>query len=372
MLDVAIIGGGLSGLSLAIELQARGLQYALYEARERFGGRILSHNPCDQDASYRFDLGPSWIWPDYQPRLSAFLGRHGIVAYPQWDRGNSLYLSEREGLPQAYVDRTTYADARRIHGGSYRLIEVLLKSLRRETLYGGHQLVEVKDQLGHIELLFNTGEGSLTVQARRVVLTLPPRLLINTIRFRPGLDAKLADVMRDTPTWMAGHAKAVLCYRHPFWREVSLSGNAFSTYPGAALTEIYDACSPDGKFAGLSGFFALPAELRRTYRGDLEALIIEQLVRLFGKEAATPETIVIKDWCEEPYTATAADQVPPATHPAYGHPWLQLDHWNDKLFFSGTETAPQFGGYLEGALEATERVVKSLLLSELESVGGEG
>ena len=92
----------------------------------------------------------------------------------------------------------------------------------------------------------------------------------------------------------------------------------------------------------------------------MEALLLEQMVRLFGKEAANPQEIMLQDWSEEIYTATQADQAPLHDHPQYGHSWLQLDHWNDKLYFSGTETAKKFGGYLEGALESALRVARSL------------
>jgi len=36
--------------------------------------------------------------------------------------------------------------------------------------------------------------------------------------------------------------------------------------------------------------------------------------------------------------------------------------WKNTLHFSGTETAPVFGGYLEGALEAAENVLKTLAI----------
>jgi monoamine oxidase len=52
----------------------------------------------------------------------------------------------------------------------------------------------------------------------------------------------------------------------------------------------------------------------------------------------------------------------PPDHPRYGHPWLQLDQWQDKLYFCGTETAGAEGGYLEGALEASDRVFTALTL----------
>ena len=360
MLDIAIIGGGLAGLSLAQRLLASKRNVMVYEARDRFGGRIISL-PLEQP--FRYDLGPSWIWPELQPRLARFIAEQRIGIYPQWLDGASLYQTERTTSPQTYVDHASYAPARRIHGGSYHLIETLLQQLPPSQLKLNHQLREVIDQHDHVELQFSHESMLLKVKARQVVMTIPPRLLANTVVFKPALDARLHEVMTATATWMASHAKFVVRYTRAFWREAELSGNALAAYPGAVLAEIFDACSSDSNYAALSGFFALPAVLRSQYRDDLEALMLEQLVRLFGKEAAQPEAILIKDWSEEPLTATPEDAQPLTSHPQYGHAWLQLDHWNDKLYFSGTETAAQFGGYLEGALESTERVANALLMS---------
>lgn len=360
MLDIAIIGGGLAGLSLAQRLLDSKRSVAVFEARDRFGGRIVS---LPLDHPFRYDLGPSWIWPELQPRLARFIAEHHLGIYPQWFNGTSLYQSERTSPPQAYVDHGSYAPARRVHGGTYHLIETLLQQLPPSQLKLNHQLREVIDRDEHVELQFHHASMVLNVKARQVVLTIPPRLLVDTVAFKPALDARLHEVMSSTATWMAGHAKFVVRYPRAFWREVDLSGNALAAYPGAVLAEIFDACSSDGNYAALSGFFALPAVLRSQYREDLEALMLEQLVRLFGKEAAQPEAIHIMDWSEELLTATPEDAQPLTSHPQYGHAWLQLDHWNDKLYFSGTETAAQFGGYLEGALESTERVVSSILIS---------
>lgn len=367
MLDIAIIGGGLAGLSLAQRLlnsrrdnqDAKQPILALFESRDRFGGRIVSLPLSDE---FRHDLGPSWVWPGFQPQLASFIAQHGIDVYPQWLSGDSLYQTGREIPPQAYRDHNTYEPARRIHGGSYRLVETLLQQLPMHSLKLNHHLREALDHGDYVELLFSYQSQVLSVKARQVVMTVPPRVLANSVAFTPALDDRLREVMNNTPTWMAGHAKAVIRYRRPFWREADLSGSALANYPGAAMAEIFDASSADGAQAALSGFLALPAALRARYRDDLEALILDQLVRLFGKEAARPEEIIIKDWFVEPLIATEDDEVPPDSHPQYGHAWLQLDHWNDKLYFSGTETAVQFGGYLEGALESAERVAKALLM----------
>lgn len=359
MLDIAIIGGGLSGLSLAQQLLDKQGNIAVYEARERFGGRILS---LPEDQSFRYDLGPSWIWPELQPRIASFIRQHGIEIYPQWCSGISFYQTDRSQPPHAYRDEGMYSSARRIAGGAYRLINVLLQTLPPLILKPGHCLREVVDRRDHVELRFECESTQNTILARRVVLAIPPRVLSNSVLFQPALDERMRTLMCATPTWMAGHAKAVIRYQRAFWREMGLSGSVRAVFQGAALAEIFDASASDGTHAALSGFLALPVELRRQYRDDLQALILEQLVRLFGKEAAQPHDILIKDWCDETYTATTADEQIPASHPQYGHPWLQLDHWSDKLYFSGTETAAEYGGYLEGALEASDRVMNALMM----------
>lgn len=358
IVDIAIIGGGLAGLSLAHGLLDMGQGVAVFEARDRFGGRILS---LALEPAFRYDLGPGWIWPELQPRLTQFIVDHGVDIYPQWSDGLSLYHTDRLQPPQAYQDDGVYRLARRIQGGTQGLIDVFLRTLPPESLYAEHRLQEIIEHPDYIELCFETPSGRRNVKARQVVMTIPPRLLIKTVKFTPELDTGLCAAMLATPTWMAGHAKAVIRYRRAFWREAGFSGSALAVYQGAALAEIFDASAENGDYAALSGFFALPAVLRRQYRDDLQALILEQLVRLFGKEAATPEAIHIKDWCDDAYTATQEDEQLPPGHPQYGHPRLQHAHWDNKLYFGGTETASDFGGYLEGALESSERIVNAIM-----------
>lgn len=367
MLEVAIIGGGLAGLSLAQQLFETGVNVQLFEARRRFGGRVLSHRPASH-SPFRADLGPSWIWPDDQPLIAEFCQRHGLSYQPQWTQGASLYQTARESAPQRFSYPDAYAGAYRLEDGTQILIDTLLEQLPRQQLHLQHTLSYVKDQDGHIELGFSHDNGTTTtIEAQQVALMLPPRLLAQHVRFEPELAAALLKVMQHTPTWMAAHAKAALQYEYPFWREQGLSGNAFAGYPGAILGEIFDSSGDSPESASLSAFFALPVALRQQYANDLEALILDQMVRLFGPEAAQPINMVIQDWTSEPFTATALDHNVPDSHPVYGHPYFRLEHWSDKLYFGGSETAPAFGGYLEGALQSA-RFVYQQITQTLESI----
>lgn len=364
MLDVAIVGGGLSGLSLASQLQSQGLKLNVFEARDRLGGRVLSKSTNNESLSkkFRFDLGPGWVWPNSQPYIAEFLERYNISYYSQWQQGLNVYMAEREIQPQAYHDENAYAGACRIEGGSYRLIEALLKELPPQVLHLNHQLLEVIDRQDHVELRFGIRETEINIKAQRVVLTIPPRLLDGNVTFTPALNKTLYSLMRNTPTWMAGHAKAIIRYTKPFWREANFSGNGFAIYQGAVLREIFDASSPDEQIAALSGFFGMSPNTRNRYADDIEPLLLDQLVRMYGPQAAKPEEIIYQDWSKEIFTASQEDQEPLTDHPQYGHHYFQLDHWNDKLFFGGTESAKDHGGYLEGALVSSARIAASLLL----------
>lgn len=55
--DVIIIGAGISGLAAARELQQRGYQVLILEARNRIGGRIWT----DRSFGFPLDMGASWI-----------------------------------------------------------------------------------------------------------------------------------------------------------------------------------------------------------------------------------------------------------------------------------------------------------------------
>ena len=103
------------------------------------------------------------------------------------------------------------------------------------------------------------------------------------------------------------------------------------------------------------------------FGADEQALrqhLLAQLERLFGPQAAEPAKLYVKDWAFDPQTSTAADQAPLYAHPTYGLPRAMVGLWDDRLHFGGTEVAPKFGGYIEGALEAAENVLAMLKNNE--------
>jgi len=352
MLGTAIIGGGLSGLALAHHLQQLGQEFALFEARERFGGRILSVS----GDGMALDLGPSWHWPDTQPRITHLIAELGLEAYSQHNHGTVLNLTDPEKAPQPYPTSSGVHDgAQRLVGGMGSLVQALVDNLPADALHTGHVLIAVIEHGDHVELHFRCGERVQKIDARQVVLAVPPRVLEEHVRFEPPLDESICQSMRATYTWMADQAKVVVTYPHSFWRKAGLAGNAFVEHGQAVLYETFDACNAAADHAALGGFMALTPALRTSYQLGMPLLISSQLVQLFGMEADNG-TQHIQDWATEIYTSSTLDQTPPARHPAYDDPSLRHPLWKAKLYFCGSETAGYAAGYLEGALEASERV----------------
>jgi len=193
------------------------------------------------------------------------------------------------------------------------------------------------------------------VAARHVVLALPPRAAA-TLRFDPPLASAAMGAMAGIPTWMAGQAKFVATYDTAFWRAAGLSGDGASQR--GPLGEIHDASAADGRPGALFGLVATPPEGRDA---DLVPLALAQLARMFGDAALTPRQTVLRDWASQPFTATPADHAPMSHHPAYGLPTILRDLWDGTLHLGSTEVAPEFGGFLEGALCAAEMVAARIL-----------
>jgi monoamine oxidase len=357
MLDTVIVGGGLCGLALASKLQARNCDYALFEARDRLGGRILSVR-CET-ARMAVDMGPAWYWPAIHPRIAGLVADLGLSSFPQWENGTVLRLADADAKPAPIPINDLHGGAHRVEGGAGALVSALAQRMESNRLNLSCVLTRVEEEHGHVRLHFLQHGKAREVVARQAVLAMPPRLLEERVKFSPALDEPMRQAMRRAPTWMAQQAKVVIGYERAFWRDAGLAGNAFAEHPQAVLGEVYDACNAPSTRAALGGFVSLPPALRESFRMGLPLLVRSQLVQLFGHEAQRGEKHY-QDWASETFTCSSLDRSSPADAPEYGDPLLQAPHWQNTLIFGGTETARYGGGYMEGALEAAGRILRTL------------
>lgn len=356
--DVAIVGAGLCGLALARQLIARGLDVQVIEARERLGGRVLTAH-C-QATGQALDLGPTWFWPDTEPRITALLTELGLASQPQHDPGDALWLTDPNREPERRVEPGgVHVGARRIRGGAAQLVQALAAALPAGCVRTGLALQSLRDRGAFIELLPSTGQP---VRARQVVLALPPRLVHEKIQFDPPLPPAVWETLAATPTWMAAQAKAVSTFAQPFWRSAGHSGNAFVRHAQAVLGEVFDAsegeAGKDHAGGALGGFVALNAAQREHFKRGLPLLIDSQLAQLFGPEAQGGHLFWL-DWAQEPWTCSASDRANPP-EPPQADPLLRQPLWAGRVFLGGSETAAHGAGHMEGALESADRIAHAV------------
>ncbi|GAQ33217.1 amine oxidase [Aspergillus niger] len=86
--DVAIIGAGLSGLSAAKDIAAAGKTFAILEARDRVGGRVLN---IELPGGIVEEVGAEFVGPT-QDRVLALAAELGLATYPTYNTGNCTFL----------------------------------------------------------------------------------------------------------------------------------------------------------------------------------------------------------------------------------------------------------------------------------------
>ncbi|WP_321917419.1 flavin monoamine oxidase family protein [Paraburkholderia sp. J11-2] len=358
---VVIVGGGLSGLYAAYLLERKGWHdYALLEARETVGGRVLALSSVSESvaASSCFDLGPTWFWPSMQPRLGELIAELGLNTFEQYAKGDLLFERADERVPHRVADCFAQ-EGRRVLGGMSALIDALHKHVDRKRVHTGQRVCSMRASADGIEVVSEDTIGSTRAwHAGHVLIAMPPRLASETLKFAPLLPPELSDRWQRTATWMAPHAKYLAVYEKPFWRAQGLSGEARSAR--GPLAEIHDASMP-GAQGALFGFVGLPARLRANVPAEqLRAHCRAQLKRLFGPEAGEPIAEGLKDWSIDPLTATASDLTESSIHAPSAPASATAGPWQGRMTGIGSEWSHAYPGYLAGAIDAAERGVRAL------------
>ncbi len=202
--DVLIVGAGLSGLALALDLQRAGRDYILVEARDRIGGRIKS---LAADAASgntpRYDLGPAWFWHG-QPRMAQLVRDFDLAVFEQYSTG-SLVFEDANGAIQRDLAFATMAGSLRLENGMASLTEAIAAALQNDKIH-------LRSQVQHVTLAAHgvdvTIQGvSEKIHARHIAIAVPPRVATRTIAFDPVLTPLQSAAMAAVPTWMASAAE---------------------------------------------------------------------------------------------------------------------------------------------------------------------
>lgn len=344
---IIIIGGGLSGLTLAYLLSKRNINAIILEASSRLGGRIQTIKGANETP---LELGATWF-SDMHQNLLALIEELGLKKYPQFSKGISLFQTKSFEPAQKFFVPEAETPSYRLAGGTEMLITTLSRKLIKENIHLNIKVNSIRQTDKGITV--ETVDGK-SYEADKAVISIPPELAASTIHFVPGLPNNLTTLLPTVQTWMAGAVKFTLEYTEPFWRKEGYSGMLYSH--AGIVVEMYDHTNFEGSKYGFTGFLngsvaGYAPEVRKEF-------VLKQLVELLGEQAGHPLVYYDKVWTGE--YIVSQNQIVQRPHQNNGHPLLQNSYMDGKLFFCNTETATEFPGYMEGAVISASSVVEQL------------
>ena len=348
--DVVVVGAGIAGLTAAVCLHRAGVSVRVLEGADRIGGRVQAVR--DATGQPVADLGPTWVWPRWQPVAAAWLSRLGLATFAQHDDGDWV-LDGWGPAPRRHPIPGQDGIAR-IKGGPSAAVDALAAHLPAGSITTGARVDAVASVPGGLVVR----HGDQAVTADRVILATPLRVTADRILL-DGIAPDVLALTQDTPTWMAQSAKAVALYRAPFWRDAGLSGRIASRL--GPLAEAHDHTPAGAGIGAVFGFVGLDPAVRRADPAGLRAAIVTQLGRCLGPQGAHPEALHIMDWSEAALICGARDLTDPPRHPDVGPDILRAWHLSGRLRFAVSETADLSPGLIEGAFAAGEAAARAVL-----------
>jgi monoamine oxidase len=264
----------------------------------------------------------------------------------------ALYIAMAGADFNNLINTTGGAQEKRIVGGSQRISLKMAKQLGKA--------VRLKSAVRSIS---RAGKGmqvktsSDVWVAKRVIVAVPPALM-GGIRFQPGLPPNRAQFDQRVP--MGSVIKCMTTYDAPFWRDQGLNGMTTSDRGPVRLT--YDNSPPDGSPGVLLGFIEGQdaRDLAEASEDDRRAAVVDCFVRYFGAEAESRMTgYVEKSWAADPWSRGCYGGIT-APGVLVGYPDV-IRKPVGRIHWAGTESATEWGGYMDGAIGSGLRAADEVL-----------
>uniref|UniRef100_A0A8D0SWY5 Amine oxidase n=2 Tax=Sus scrofa TaxID=9823 RepID=A0A8D0SWY5_PIG len=413
MVDVVVIGGGISGLSAAKLLNEYGINVLVLEARDRVGGR--TYTVRNENVDY-VDVGGAYVGPTQNRilRLSKELGletykvnvNECLVQYvkipadapwesphaEEWDKMTMKDLIDKicwtktaKRFASLFVNINVTSEPHEVSalwflwyvkqcGGTTRIFSVTNGGQERKFVGGSGQVSErIMHLLGDrvklrcpVTYVDQSGDNIIVetlnhelYECQYVISAIPPTLTAK-IHFRPELPSERNQLIQRLP--MGAIIKCMMYYKEAFWKKKNYCGCMIIEDEEAPISITLDDTKPDGSLPAIMGFIlARKADrLAKVHKEIRKRKICELYAKVLGsQEALHPVHYEEKNWCEEQYSGGCyTAYFPPGIMTQYGRVIRQPV---GRIFFAGTETATQWSGYMEGAVEAGERAAREIL-----------
>jgi monoamine oxidase len=281
-----------------------------------------------------------------------------------------LFYIASAGTLDNLVDTANGAQDSRFIGGSQRISIELARHLKARVVVGA----PVRRLVHRHGRVLAEGDG-FSISAERAIVAIPPTLA-GRIVYEPTLAAVTGDGgLRDQLTQRVpqGTTIKVQCvYKHPFWRESGLAGQATSDTGPVKITfdntPHPDPHTPRASPGVLIGF--IEGEDGRRWgthsRAERFRGVVDSFARYFGKQARHVhggiKGYVEMLWAQEEFTGGCyGGFFPTGVWRSFGE---ALRAPAGRIHWAGTETATMWNGYMDGAVRSGERAAVEVL-SEL-------
>ncbi|KAF3398777.1 Amine oxidase [flavin-containing] [Talaromyces pinophilus] len=200
-----------------------------------------------------------------------------------------------------------------------------------------------------------------TYRARKVITTVPSPVL-KTISFTPQLPS--SKKLWSESSVYGYYTKAMMIFRTPFWVEKGYCGLTQSfTGPAAVIRDT--SSLPDQKHVLTCFMAGDPGRDWATLSTkEREKALVKQIGQLFNSEVESSRefvNMVTYEWISDPYSGWGCPcaSLAPGVMDTLGGGGLREPFGN--LHFAGTETAVNWRGYMEGAVESGERAAAEVI-----------
>ena len=332
----------------------------VFLARRRFdrlARAVGAEEPWAAERAAELDGETLAQWCERNVRTPVARELIGLAGRTVWGEGperlsmlHVLFYVAAAGSFDKLIDTEGGAQQDRLDGGAQLLPLGLAESLGDRVRLGTPvRQIEQRDDRVHL-----LGDG-IEVEADRAIVAVPPAIAarIELEPLPPGRP-QLAERLRP-----GALTKCMAVYKEPFWRADGLSGEAVTDAGPVTLT--FDSSPRDGSAGVLLGFVGGPEarELAALPPAERRAPVLACLERLYGPRAAHPVHYAEQTWSEEDWSGGG-----PTSNFGPGG-WTEcgpaLRAPAGRLHWAGTETATVWSGYMEGALQAGERVAAEVL-----------
>ncbi|WP_171035147.1 flavin monoamine oxidase family protein [Limnobacter alexandrii] len=198
--------------------------------------------------------------------------------------------------------------------------------------------------------------GLAQYRAKRVIVAVPPTLM-NRINITPPLPSAQAALHNRVN--MGSVIKFWVAYPTPFWRQQGFNGSIVRDDKPAS--PCFDVSPPDSPLGLIAGFFEADhaVHIGDSSKEQRREHVVDMLAEHFGEQALNPVDYVDEDWTQEEWSKGCYGAfAPPGVMTHYGE-WIRTPHHT--IHWAGTETATEWAGYIEGALQAGERAAREVL-----------